>query len=204
MIEIQIIQEQNKKLNARNLTPNGTYLPLKAFTIPIPAFVGKAKRAKRNLKPGGMKKPEPMAMQKSQVLSYKSGPGFLINSRSFSIDIRRSLEFFKSMSWSSVCGSFDLSERYHVMIDARIPLKQKVWLRIWWLYILWLLIDTSTINSPPPTAPSSKLAGQKSLKVEASASGGLPVEIRQIPIDLQQNLQFYLKNIFHSLYCHAK
>lgn len=61
------------------------------------------------------------------------------------------------------------------------------------LYIPWLLIDTSTINSPPPTAPSSKLAGQKSLKVEASASGGLPVEIRQIPIDLQQNLQFYLK-----------
>ena len=43
-------------------------------------IVGKAKRAKRNLKPGGMKKPEPRAMQKSQVLSYKSGPGFLINS----------------------------------------------------------------------------------------------------------------------------
>ena len=90
------------------------------------------------------------------------------------------------------------------MIDARIPLKQKVWLRIWWLHIPWLLIDTSTINSPPPTAPSSKLAGQKPLKVEATASGGLPVEIRQIPIDLQQNLKIYLKNIFHSLYCRAK
>lgn len=150
MIWIQIIQEQNKKLNARNLTPNGTYLPLKAFTIPIPAFVGKAKRAKRNLKPGGMKKPEPMAMQKSQVLSYKSGPWFLINSRSFSIDIRRSLEFFKSMSWSSVCGSFDLSERYHVMIDARIPLKQKVWLRIWWLYTIHTMTIDCHFNHKQP------------------------------------------------------
>ena len=69
-------------------------------------------------------------LQKSQVLSYKSGPGFLINSRSFSSDIKRCLEFFKSMSWSSDCGSFDLSERYHVMINARLPFKQKLWLRI--------------------------------------------------------------------------
>ena len=92
-----------------NLTPNGTYLPLKAFTIPIPHLSDRQRGPNGTSNREGWKSQNLWPCKNPKFfLSYKSGPGCLINSRSFSIDIKRFLEFFKSMSWSPVCGSFDL------------------------------------------------------------------------------------------------